>query len=115
MTAGDRVGVMGGTFDPIHAGHLAAARAASEATALTRVLFVPSHRPPHRPDTPAASGYHRLAMTALAVDGVPGSMAVASHVQTGTFDFAKAKFTKGGAKPNAGRSIPRISSTRPAS
>jgi nicotinate-nucleotide adenylyltransferase len=71
-SAGARVGVIGGTFDPLHYGHLAAARAAAGALGLDRVLFVPSRHPPHRPDTPAASGYHRLAMTALGVGGVPG-------------------------------------------
>ena len=67
-----RVGVLGGTFDPIHLGHLAAARAARHAIGLDEVLFVPSSDPPHRPDKPRASGYHRLQMTALAVAGEPG-------------------------------------------
>jgi nicotinate-nucleotide adenylyltransferase len=68
---GARVGVLGGTFNPIHCGHLAAARAAQDALAIGRMLFVPSHAPPHRPDSLLASGYHRLQMTALAVAGVP--------------------------------------------
>jgi nicotinate-nucleotide adenylyltransferase len=72
MRTGDRVGVMGGTFDPIHVGHLAAAGAAADALCLQRVLFIPLAQPPHRPDFPAASGYHRLAMVRLAVAGVPG-------------------------------------------
>lgn len=67
-----RVGIMGGTFDPIHLGHLAGAGVAAETLGLDRVLFVPSSLPPHRPDRPQASGYHRFAMTALAVAGVPG-------------------------------------------
>lgn len=67
-----RVGVLGGTFDPVHLGHLAAARAADRALGLERLLFIPSNFPPHRPDSPRASGYHRLQMTALAVAGVPG-------------------------------------------
>jgi nicotinate-nucleotide adenylyltransferase len=62
---------MGGTYDPIHFGHLAAAAAAAGALALERVLFVPSHHPPHRPASPRVSGYHRFAMTALAVAGDP--------------------------------------------
>jgi nicotinate-nucleotide adenylyltransferase len=72
MRKSDRVGVMGGTFDPIHAGHLAAARAATDALGLGRVLFIPLAHPPHRPDIPTASGYHRLAMVRLAVAGTPG-------------------------------------------
>jgi nicotinate-nucleotide adenylyltransferase len=62
-----RVGVLGGTFDPIHDGHLAAGQAAKAALALDRILVVPSHDPPHRPDSPRASGYHRLQMARLGV------------------------------------------------
>jgi nicotinate-nucleotide adenylyltransferase len=69
---GARVGVLGGTFNPIHLGHVAAAHAAQATLALDRLLFVPSHAPPHRPDSVLASGYHRLQMTALAVAEVPG-------------------------------------------
>jgi nicotinate-nucleotide adenylyltransferase len=71
MTAA-RVGILGGTFDPVHLGHLAAARAAEAALGLDRLLLIPSNTPPHRPDSPRASGYHRLQMTALAVAGLPG-------------------------------------------
>lgn len=72
MTGADRVGVLGGTFDPIHEGHLAAARAAWTACGLTRLLLVPSGRPPHRTERPRASGWHRFAMVSLAVAGEPG-------------------------------------------
>jgi nicotinate-nucleotide adenylyltransferase len=65
-----RLGILGGTFDPIHAGHLDAASAALRALALDRVLFVPSHVPPHR-DTPHASSHHRFAMVALAIQPWP--------------------------------------------
>ena len=63
-----RLGVLGGTFDPIHRGHLAVATAAMECARLDRVLFVPSARPPHRPAA-QASADDRLAMSKLAVDG----------------------------------------------
>lgn len=43
-----RLGIMGGTFDPIHNGHLAIARAAMDAMALDRVLFIPDYLPPHK-------------------------------------------------------------------
>ena len=72
MTLRPRLGIIGGTFDPIHAGHLAAARAAQDALALDRVRFIPSARPIHRPDSPRASGYHRLEMVRLAVAETPG-------------------------------------------
>ena len=70
--SGARVGVLGGTFDPLHEGHLAAGRAAMAALALDRLVFVPSDIPPHRPDTPRASGYHRLQMVKLGVSDTPG-------------------------------------------
>jgi len=63
-----RIGVLGGTFDPIHLGHLAAAKAAMECAHLDRVLFVPSAQPPHRAAAQAAAE-DRLAMSRLAVDG----------------------------------------------
>jgi nicotinate-nucleotide adenylyltransferase len=66
-----RLGVLGGTFDPIHYGHLDAADAARSALGLTEILFVPSSDPPHRP-SPHASAYHRFAMVAIALDGRPG-------------------------------------------
>lgn len=62
-----RVGVLGGTLDPIHLGHLAAGEAAMATLALSRLVIVPSCDPPHRPDSPRASGYHRLQMARLAV------------------------------------------------
>jgi len=67
---GIRIGVLGGTLDPIHCGHLEAATAARDALDLAHVLIVPSHVPPHRVQ-PAASPFHRFAMAALAVHGVP--------------------------------------------
>jgi nicotinate-nucleotide adenylyltransferase len=66
-----RVGVLGGTFDPIHVGHLAAAGAAQRALGLDRVLLMPSHVPPHRAAQPQASPFHRFAMTALAAQTDP--------------------------------------------
>jgi nicotinate-nucleotide adenylyltransferase len=64
-----RVGVLGGTLDPIHSGHIAAATAARDALDLSCVDVVPSRVPPHRPVQPQASSYHRFAMAALAVAG----------------------------------------------
>ncbi len=63
------IGLFGGTFDPIHHGHLALARAAQERFALSRICFVPSNIPPHRPRGPLASYFDRYAMVVLATMG----------------------------------------------
>ena len=67
MIASRRLGILGGTFDPIHFGHLDAADAARRALQLDRVLLIPSFDPPHRPADPMASGFHRFALVALAI------------------------------------------------
>ena len=69
MIASRRLGILGGTFDPIHFGHLDAADAARRALQLDRVLLIPSFDPPHRPADPMASGFHRFALVALAIQG----------------------------------------------
>jgi len=66
----NRVGLLGGTLDPIHQGHLDVAEAARRALGLTRVLVMPSRIPPHR-RAPRASAPHRFAMAALAVQSSP--------------------------------------------
>jgi nicotinate-nucleotide adenylyltransferase len=68
MNNSARIGVLGGTFDPIHLGHLEAATAARIRLSLDRVILVPSRMPPHRNIEPRASVYHRFAMTALAAN-----------------------------------------------
>jgi len=68
MTSGRRVGIMGGTFDPIHRGHMDLGCAAESAIGLTRLCLLPVNIPPHRAQ-PFASSYHRFAMVALAVSG----------------------------------------------
>jgi nicotinate-nucleotide adenylyltransferase len=60
------IGLFGGTFDPIHRGHLAMARAARERYKLSRILFVPANMPPHKQLQPLSAFSHRYAMTALA-------------------------------------------------
>jgi nicotinate-nucleotide adenylyltransferase len=74
MTSGTRIGILGGTFDPVHVGHVDTALAAQRALALDRVLLMPSGTPPHRSSPPSASRFHRFAMAALAVTGLPGLM-----------------------------------------
>jgi nicotinate-nucleotide adenylyltransferase len=72
MTADARVGLLGGTLDPIHLGHLETASAARRELNLELVYVLPSNVPPHRVQQPIASSHHRFAMTALAVNGVDG-------------------------------------------
>jgi nicotinate-nucleotide adenylyltransferase len=66
----EHIGVMGGTFDPIHDGHLVAAEEAAWALDLDRVLFIPTHLPPHKqePGTPVE---HRVAMVKAAIADNP--------------------------------------------
>jgi nicotinate-nucleotide adenylyltransferase len=65
------VGILGGTFDPIHYGHLRFAADVRAALALAQVRMIPAGQPPHRPP-PAAAAAHRLAMTELACLEFPG-------------------------------------------
>ena len=60
------IGLFGGTFDPIHRGHLTLARAARERYNLSRILFVPADVPPHKQRQPLSAFAHRYAMIALA-------------------------------------------------
>ena len=68
--AKERIGIMGGSFDPIHQGHIRMAQHALESQQLDRVLMLPSGNPPHKPDiTPAE---HRWRMVCAACTGIPG-------------------------------------------
>ena len=66
-----RVGVFGGTFDPIHVGHLAVAQEAADALGLERVLFVPAGMPPHKPGRAVSPASDRRAMVELAIADNP--------------------------------------------
>jgi nicotinate-nucleotide adenylyltransferase len=65
------IGILGGTFDPIHIGHLASAEEAREALGFERVLFVPAAVPPHKTGQPRSSAQDRAAMVVLAIAGNP--------------------------------------------
>jgi nicotinate-nucleotide adenylyltransferase len=66
-----RVGVFGGTFDPVHVGHLVLAEQCREQGRLDEVWFVPSARPPHKRDRPLTPFGQRAEMLALAIAGNP--------------------------------------------
>lgn len=63
------ISLFGGTFDPIHRGHLKVARAAAERFKLKEVWFVPADIPPHKQRVPVTSYFHRYSMVSLAVAG----------------------------------------------
>ena len=72
LTPAARLGVLGGTFDPIHRTHLAMADAARATLRLDRVLFIPAGDPWRKHDRPVTAARHRLAMVRAAVQGWAG-------------------------------------------
>lgn len=64
-----RIGMMGGTFDPIHVGHLAIADDVRDALELEKILFVPAGAPPHKPADEVTAVHHRVAMVQAAIAG----------------------------------------------
>lgn len=66
-----KTGIMGGTFNPIHYGHLLLAENAYEQFGLDEVLFMPSNNPPHKKMTPVIDGARRAEMVRLAIEGNP--------------------------------------------
>jgi nicotinate-nucleotide adenylyltransferase len=66
-----RIGVFGGTFDPVHLGHLILAEQCREQARLDRVLFIPAARPPHKQEQPLTAFAQRVEMLALALAGNP--------------------------------------------
>jgi nicotinate-nucleotide adenylyltransferase len=71
MTTARTIGVLGGTFDPIHFGHLDAAEAARTALHLDEIRLLPLRDPPHRSASPMANAFHRFALVALAIADRP--------------------------------------------
>ena len=67
-----RIGILGGTFDPVHRGHLEIARRAMDEAGLERVIFIPAAQPRLKAGDPAASALHRLEMLRLALCGRHG-------------------------------------------
>lgn len=70
-----REGILGGSFDPIHNGHLAVAEECRQRLALDRVLFIPARVPPHKQGALLSDAVHRLEMARLAVAGIPAFQA----------------------------------------
>jgi nicotinate-nucleotide adenylyltransferase len=83
-----KIGVYGGTFDPIHHGHLILARSAREELGLDRVIFVPAAESPFKPDYHGASAADRLAMVQLATAGEPGFCVDSVEVDRGGVSYS---------------------------
>jgi nicotinate-nucleotide adenylyltransferase len=86
------LGILGGTFNPPHLGHLAVARHALDELALDRVLLVPTHTAPHKSDVRASVAWdpgpqHRLRMCQLAVEGVEGLAVCDIEVERGGLSY----------------------------
>lgn len=64
---GQRIGLMGGTFDPIHNGHLIIAEEVRTVLDLEMIIFIPAGQPPHKPENSTTAAYHRMAMVQLAI------------------------------------------------
>lgn len=90
MSALKKIGIMGGTFDPIHYGHLVTAEAAYYEYGLDRIYFIPSGQPPHKKDRHVTSSQDRLLMTHLATAANPhfytSDLEIARHGYTYTVD-----------------------------
>ncbi|MHB1688614.1 MAG: nicotinate-nucleotide adenylyltransferase [Ignavibacteriaceae bacterium] len=65
------IGIFGGTFDPIHTGHLITAQAVKEVRALDKIIFIPAYISPHKTEIPTLKAAHRLEMVKLAIKNIP--------------------------------------------
>ncbi len=86
------IAFFGGTFDPIHRGHVAVAESAAKRFELGKILFVPAELPPHKPNQTFASFAHRMAMVALGTSGhpafIPSDMEARLYAETGTPNYS---------------------------
>jgi nicotinate-nucleotide adenylyltransferase len=82
-----RLGLFGGSFDPVHLGHLLVARAAIEELELSRLCFIPAAQSPFKPECAAAPAPCRLAMLRLALAGEPGCAVDDQEIQRGGVSY----------------------------
>lgn len=83
-----KIALFGGTFDPVHLGHIAVARAAAEKFGLGRVYFVPADLPPHKQKRPLTDFQHRFTMLALATADDPRFVASLLDAHTGRPNYS---------------------------
>ena len=82
-----RIGIMGGTFNPIHIGHLALAAKAIEAAGLDKVWFMPSGLPAHKSNSELISAKHRLLMVQQAIQGCNDFVASSFEIDRSGFTY----------------------------
>lgn len=83
-----KIGIMGGTFDPIHIGHLIAAETAREQCDLHEVWFIPSYVPPLKANEPGVSGEKRYEMVCLAIESNAAFRALDIELQRGGVSYS---------------------------
>jgi len=83
-----RIGIFGGTFNPVHLGHLRSAEEVRETQGFDRILFIPSATPPHKQADGLASAAHRFAMVRMAIAGNPYFRASAMEIERGGRSFS---------------------------
>ncbi len=83
----EKIGLYGGSFDPVHLGHLIVAQDAMEQLGLDRICFIPAAQAPLREDSPAASAEDRLAMLEAATAGTPGFEVIDDELRAGGVSY----------------------------
>lgn len=83
-----RIGIMGGTFNPVHKGHLALARAAKKEFALDQVIFIPSGNPPHKEPSEVIDKEERFKMVRMAIKGKKGYCACRIELDRPGYSYA---------------------------
>ncbi|MGO4545677.1 nicotinate-nucleotide adenylyltransferase [Paenibacillus sp. 2TAB23] len=83
-----KIGIMGGTFDPIHIGHLIAAETARELCGLQEVWFIPSYGPPLKANEPGVSGLHRFEMVCEATRSNPAFRVLDIELKRGGISYS---------------------------
>jgi nicotinate-nucleotide adenylyltransferase len=81
------IGIIGGSFNPIHMGHLLLAEAAKEAKTLEKIIFMPTAVPPHKPNQRLASGQDRVAMIEASISGIPGYECSTLEIDSGGISY----------------------------
>src|SRR5438874_9228409 len=84
---GTTIGIMGGTYDPVHSGHLAAARQLRGEAGLEQVWLIPNAHPPHRSAAPVASPEDRMRMVEIAVSDQAGLLGSRIEVDRGGISY----------------------------